>query len=123
MRSLEKAVESMKALGFDVVGSVFDDVKRNVRILFVCNGPYRVELIAPLDLSRPSPVDGILRKKSAGPYHLCYQVECLIKSIDKLQIGGAIIIEPPSWAGALESNVSFLFDRTLGVIELVERRS
>lgn len=123
VRSVDEAVESMKALGFDVVGSVFDDVKRNVRILFVCNGPYRVELIAPLDLSRPSPVDGILRKKSAGPYHFCYEVECLKRSVEKLQILGGVIIEPPSWAGALESNVAFLFDRTLGVIELVERTS
>lgn len=88
VRSVEEAAESMKALGFDVAGSAFDDEKRNVRILFVCSGPYRVELIAPLDSSRPSPVDGILAKKSPGPYHFCYEVESLKSGIEKVKIRG-----------------------------------
>lgn len=123
VRSVDEAAEKMEFLGFSVVGSVFDDEKRNVRILFMNNGAYRVELIAPLDPSKPSPVDNLLKKKgSPGPYHFCYGVDCLKSAVQTLKDQGLVVIEPPTWAGALDTDVAFLFDRSLGVIELAERQ-
>lgn len=121
VRSVDEAAEKMKFLGFGILGPAFDDEKRNVRILFVSNGPYRVELIAPLDPNIPSPVDNILKKGSPGPYHFCYGVDCLKSAVQTLKEQGLLVIEPPSWAEALDTNVAFLFDRSLGVIELAER--
>jgi methylmalonyl-CoA/ethylmalonyl-CoA epimerase len=123
VHSVSKAAENMKVLGFVSVGSIFDDEKRNVRILFVNKESYFVELIEPMDLNRPSPIDGILAKKMPGPYHFCYEVDCIAESVEKLKMqSGWIVIEPPSFAGALGSKVVFLFEKTLGIIELVERK-
>jgi len=121
VRSVDEAAEKMESLGFSVVGSAFDDEKRNVRILFVSNGPYRVELIAPLDPNIPSPVDNILKKGPPGPYHFCYSVDSLKSAVQTLKEQGLVVIESPTWAGALDTDVAFLFDRSLGVIELAER--
>lgn len=123
VHSVTEAAERMKSLGYNVCSSIFDDKKRNVQILFVENGQYRVELLSPLDKSYPSPIDGILSKKAAGPYHFCYEVKCLIESIEVFKRQGAVIIALPSWAGAIESNVCFIFDKTLGIIELLEKKS
>jgi methylmalonyl-CoA/ethylmalonyl-CoA epimerase len=123
VHSVIEAAERLKSLGYDVCSSIFEDEKRNVQILFVENGQYRVELLSPLDTSHPSPIDGILLKKTAGPYHFCYEVKCLNESIEMFKRQGAVIIALPSWAGAIDANVCFLFDKTLGIIELLEKMS
>lgn len=118
---IEDALEKLTALGFIQKSQAYDDEKRNVRILFMSNKAYKIELVAPLDTAKPSPVDGILSKRMAGPYHICYEVDSLKDSVEKFRTEGGIVIESTSWAGALKSDVIFIFEKNLGIIELVEK--
>lgn len=121
--SVFEASENMNKLGFNVVpGSLFDDKRRNVQLLFVSNGLCLVELIAPLDHKKNSPVDVFLSKKMPGPYHFCYEVEDIEQAIYNLTKAGYSVIESVSTAEAFESNVAFLFNRSIGIVELLERK-
>ncbi len=120
--SVSKAFEEMKSLGFAAISDVVDDEERNVRILLLANGSYRVELVAPLDPGKSSPVDGVLAKKAPGPYHFCYEVENLAIAIQDLKEKGFSLFQSPSPARALDSEVAFLFHRELGIIELVQAK-
>lgn len=120
VHSIEKAFAELSALGFESLGEPVDDASRNVRILMLANGPCRVELVAPLDTERTSPVDGILARRGPGPYHICYEDANLPGAVDRLKGLGFSLIQPPSYAPALDSDVLFLFHRELGVVELVQ---
>lgn len=67
VNSVFEASEDMTKLGFSLVpGSLFDDERRNVQLLFLTNCLCLVELIAPLDHKKNSPVDTFLSiKKNA----------------------------------------------------------
>lgn len=120
VNSIEKALAELSALGFESSGEPVDDASRNVRILLLANGPHRVELVAPLDPERTSPVDGILAKRGPGPYHICYEDSDLPGAVDRPKGLGFSLIQAPSYAPALDSDVAFLFHRELGLVELVQ---
>ena len=121
--SIADAERRMLGLGFTARTRPVEDTLRNVAVLFMVNSAYCVELIAPLNPDVPSPVDGILSKKAPGPYHICYEVDMIDDAIDKLKQEGWVLIVPPLFACAMSSNVVFLFDKTLGIVELVEKPS
>lgn len=121
VRSIEKAVPIFEALGFDVNGAVVDDEGRNVRIVFMQNMGVTIELVAPLH--SPSPIDAILAKSGAAPYHICYEVECLREAVVTLTKQGFKPFTAESPAPAIEGcAVVFLYNPVVGVIELVERK-
>lgn len=100
------------------------DEKRNIEILFsqIPLGPL-VELIAPHDKTKTSPVDGRLQKTGAGPYHFCYLVEDMQKKAAFLQREkGALLVEDIAFAPALNSEVMFLYLSGVGLIELLQKK-
>lgn len=120
--SIADAEKRMLELGFSARANPVEDKQRNIMVLFMEHAAYCVELIAPLDPAASSPVDGILSKKMPGPYHICYEVESLDDAIMRLKQQGWLVIAPPLPACALmNTNVVFLFEKTLGIIELVEK--
>lgn len=64
VKNIEKARDTFKSLGFMEEGTVVFDEYRNVNILFLKNQSYRIELIAPADMKKASPVNCYI--KSGG---------------------------------------------------------
>ena len=114
------AIEEFKNLGYHQSpdGVVKDDF-RGILICFMQMDGLNVELVSPT--SEQSSVSGILKKKKAGPYHICYLSEQFAEDIQALTQQGFMVIQPPAPAIALQSkSVAFLYSSHSGIIELLE---
>jgi methylmalonyl-CoA/ethylmalonyl-CoA epimerase len=114
--------------GYENIQDTIDDVDRNIKILILRNKNFLVELISFLDRTKPSPIDFLFKSRFAFPgngipYHICYKVSDINKTIDSLNKENFIIIQHPSKAIALGNNfVAFLFHKDIGIIELYEEK-
>ena len=116
--SIDEVLDDYVALGYSVGARVHDEARR-VGIVFVRNGDYVIELVAPA--APNSPVDGLLKKVGPSPYHLCYVVDDMASAVKKLRASGYVPVTPPSPAPAIGyALVAFLHHRRVGLIELVE---
>lgn len=121
---IQDALCKFKQLGFYQCSKVYCDTDRNVKIVFIKNmlNNLDIELIAPLN-SGKSPVTDLLKEKKnvSNPYHICYSVKSIEKSIAILKKRGFVLTTFPAKAVALEGkNVVFLLNKEVGLIELVE---
>lgn len=120
---VEKSVKSFERLGFVRVSEVVEDTLRNVNIVFVKNkleGTI-IELVEPI--SEKSPVSKSLKynKNVAHPYHVCYEVENLQRSIEMLKRQGYYLISDSSPALAIRNrDVAFMLQRDGGMVELLQ---
>ena len=79
-----------------------------------------IELIEPID--EKSPVYKILQKSGVTPYHICYEVENISDTITELKREKFIPLSKPVEAVAMSNKkVCFLFNKNMGLIELVEK--
>ncbi len=117
---LPSAIREFECLGFGTRGGVIEDNARGIAICFMENGSSRIELISPM---RPdSTVSSLLKKRGAGPYHICYETDCLTRDIEQLCARGYMPIQPPEPAIAFDGrSVAFLFQKNTGILELVEQ--
>jgi len=119
---IDKSLQKFLELGYTVNSKLFEDNARGIKIIFVKNGAYRVELIAPN--KENSPVDSILSKNGCSPYHICYRVDDIDQSVKELKTKGYVVIKPKSLAIAFsentDKNVVFLYNKNMGLVELVE---
>ncbi len=98
---------------------VYFDKLRSVNIQFVSVDNFTFELIQPLN--DRSEVFTLLNKSGPTLYHICFEVDNLDEEINKCVNNGAIIIQMPSPASAINNkNVAFLYDKHIGVFELLE---
>ncbi|SMO33455.1 VOC family protein [Propioniciclava tarda] len=115
----DRAEQGFIALGY-TIGPRTDDTARRVCISFARNGTELVEIISPL--AEDSPVSSVLAKNGPSAYHLCYETPDLAASLVELRKHGWRTLIPAEAAPALEgSDVAFLYNRHVGLIELVER--
>lgn len=120
VKNIEKALIEFEKLGYEKCSTFFDDENRKVRILFVKKNEYLLELIEPKD--ETSDAYAYLKKMQNGPYHICYKVDNIDESIKQLVEEGYMIVKEKSSAIAFENkNVCFLYKRSMGLIELVEK--
>lgn len=118
VKKLEKAAEVFEKLGY-LSGEIVEDQLRHIKIMFMENGHERVELVAPDGES--SPVDSVLKNTGPTPYHICYEVQNMAQAVSKLKADGWAIIKEAEIAPAIGgAPVVFLYNRHIGMIELVE---
>ena len=105
--------------GYKRSTSIFDPIQ-NVNICWLTKeGMPTVELLAPVD--EKSPVNKILEKVGVSPYHCCYVVDNLEDACAELRKQKYIMVSKPAEAVAFcSSRVCFLFNKNVGLIELVE---
>jgi methylmalonyl-CoA/ethylmalonyl-CoA epimerase len=109
-----------KEAGYLVSETVFDPVQ-NVNICFLRKSDHPcVELIEPV--SGLSPVANIIKKAGVSPYHFCYEVQEITNAIAKLKLLNFIPLSKPINAVALNSSICFLYNKDLGLIEIVESK-
>ena len=99
--------------------SIVDPIQ-NVNICWLTKeGMPTVELLAPVD--EKSPVNKTLEKVGVSPYHCCYVVDNIEAAAAELKKQRYIMVSKPAEAVAFYgSRVCFLFNKNVGLIELVE---
>ena len=105
--------------GYKQSDTIFDPIQ-NVNICWLTkeNMPV-VELLEPVD--ETSPVNKILEKNGVTPYHTCYIVDEIELSMKELRKMKYIVVSKPAEAVAIHGcKVCFLFNKNVGLIELVE---
>ena len=111
--------EVYKTAGYEQTEPVYDPIQ-NVCICFLHKaGMPTVELLAPHDST--SPVQQTLDKMGVTPYHTCYEVENLEAAIAELRKQRYIVVRKPEPAIVFNNRrVCFLYNKHIGLIELVE---
>lgn len=105
--------------GYKQSDTIFDPIQ-NVNICWLTkeNMPV-VELLEPVD--ETSPVNKILEKNGVTPYHTCYIVDEIELAMKELRKFKYIVVSKPAEAVAIHGcKVCFLFNKNVGLIELVE---
>ena len=119
--NLEAAIKVYVELGYALqFGRIFIDPVQKVKIGFMekPNNP-RIELLMPH--GENSPVENVLKKNGATPYHTCYEVYDIEKSIRELQsIKFVKIIEPTPAVAFKNRRICFLYNKSIGLLELLE---
>lgn len=105
--------------GYRRSASIFDPIQ-NVNICWLTKeGTPTVELLAPGD--EKSPVNKTLEKVGVSSYHCCYVVDNIEEAAAELKKQRYIMVSKPAEAVAFcGSRVCFLFNKNVGLIELVE---
>lgn len=105
--------------GYKASSIIYDPVQ-NVDICWLKKeGNPIIELLAPVNES--SPVNKILEKNGVSPYHICYIVKEIQEAISELRKQKYVMVSKPAEAVAFKgSRVAFLFNKNIGLIELVE---
>jgi len=116
---IDKTARYYIGAGYTKTETIFDPIQ-GVYICFLKKESMpMVELLAPKDLS--SPVSKTLQKSGVTPYHNCYEVdniEYAVRDLKKLHF--VSIIKPVEACAINNKRVCFLFNKDIGLIELVE---
>jgi len=120
VKCIEKAEKVFQSMGYNAGNEITEDEKRNVRIKFISLGEDVVELVEPSNEN--SPIFNLLKKNGPATYHICYEVENIDDKIKELKKNGFMVISDISAAPAIdEKSVAFLFNKDIGLIELLEK--
>ncbi|EFV26680.1 glyoxalase/Bleomycin resistance /Dioxygenase superfamily protein [Bacteroides uniformis str. 3978 T3 i] len=80
-----------------------------------------IELLEPVDEN--SPINKNLEKNGVCPYHCCYSVENIEDAIARLRKMRFMVVSYPAEAVALNNHrVAFLYNKDIGLIELLEQK-
>ena len=118
-----KSIDATAAIyedgGYRMSEIVFDPIQ-NVNICWLTRkGSPIIELLAPVDEN--SPVNKTLEKVGVSPYHCCYVVDNIEEAISQLRKQKYVMVSKVAEAVAFRgSKVCFLFNKNVGLIELVE---
>lgn len=122
VKDIEKAKKSMSALGY-IFGENIEDTARNVLISFGELDSYKIELVAPLRIATPCPIDLYISKIGPTPYHICYKsknIEADMERLTKARFKISIPLAPAIAFGG--RRVVFMYSLSTGLIEIVEER-
>lgn len=119
VKNMQKAIDRFAGLGFSIErGSVIDEY-RGIDIVFMTNGDYRVELVSPI--TETSVVANTIKKLGNTPYHLCYYCDNIEETVEALKKEKFMQTDVAAPAPAIDGHrVCFLFNASIGLIELVE---
>lgn len=119
VRELDATASVYELGGYKRSSSIFDPIQ-NVHICWLTKeGMPIVELLAPVD--ETSPVNKTLEKNGVTPYHTCYVVENIEEAVAQLRKQKYVMVSKPAEAVAFcGSRVCFMYNKNVGLIELVE---
>ena len=119
VKDIDATAAIYEGAGYRMSDIVFDPIQ-NVDICWLTKeGAPIVELLAPVD--EMSPVCKTLEKNGVTPYHCCYVVDNIDEAVKELRKERYVLTSKPEPAVAFcGSRVCFLFNKNVGLIELVE---
>ncbi len=109
------------SMGYSVQIEIYD-AEQNVEVCVLKGnvGQPIIELLAPHN--DKSPINTILKKNGPTPYHICYQVDDIRSSVDILKGQKFMVVAKPKISNAFQNKrVCFLWNKAVGVIELIEK--
>jgi len=119
VRSIEQTSAIYVSGGY-CISSVIADPQQNVNICWLSKeGMPLIELLEPID--ETSPVCKTLEKIGVTPYHICYVVDNIEETLYELKKMKYVVVAKPAEAIAINNcRVCFLFNKNVGLIEIVE---
>ncbi len=119
VESLEKAIETYKALGFEVE-EIEEVEEQKVRVAMLPVGESRIELLEAT--SPESAIAKFLEKRGEGIHHIAINVENIEEALKKAKEAGLKLIDETPRIGAGGKKVAFVHPKsTHGVLlEFVE---
>lgn len=120
VKDINNAVKEFQALDYKIHSEISYDIYRDIDICFMKNG-YLTELISPK--SEKSIVYNLLKKIGNSPYHICYTSDNIEQDIADLIKKGYIVINDfcPAPCIGQEASVIFLYNKFIGIIELLKQ--
>lgn len=120
VKNIKKAAAQFRYLGFEAEGECVYDPSRDIDILFMANGSYRIELVSPK--TEKSVVAKLRKKMGNTPYHVCFYSDDIKATCEEMREKGLFPISEIEPAVAIGGkNVCFLVDGAAGMVELLER--
>lgn len=103
------------------LSEVYNEEVQHARIVFLKKeGMPTIELVSPLD--GESPVDKFLENGGVQPYHICYVVEDMWKTLEDLHQEGFMPLFKPVASVAMQGKqICYLYNKSVGLIEIVEK--
>lgn len=120
-RSIEKCAKFYSKLGYNMSEIKFEPTQ-HVKISFLSkvDSPL-LEIIEPIN--EDSPISKIVQKSGTTPYHTCYEVDDIHKSVEELEELNFRLLFEPLIAEAMDDGLfCYLFSPDTGLIELYERK-
>jgi len=123
--NIERTAQYYIDAGYVMSEVVYDDIQ-NASIAFLEKSWMPcIELIGPpppnIQTSKNSPVDNIIRKSGVSPYHVCYEVEDIDVAEQELRKKKFISLSRLVVGIATSKRILFLYNKDVGLIELIER--
>lgn len=117
-----QAEAQYEALGYvRVTPEITRAEEHGVQALMMQNGALTIELIAPLEAGKESPVDGYIETKPYKMYHIAYYTSDFDAQIALLKTQKFMLTGEPKESPLQKGKrTAFMANRKLGVIELVE---
>lgn len=120
---IKKSIMGFRGLGWIWDGEIIDDSSRGVRLAFLnrYDSDEVLELVSPVN--EKSPVSHTLNtmRNVPTPYHICYEVSDIEKTVEILKGRRYTLTDKPKPAVAFnDRRVAFMLSRDAGLIELLE---
>lgn len=103
------------------MSQIFEEKVQRAKIAFLDKpGFTTIELVSPLEGS--SPVDNVLKQNGVAPYHICYVVDDIMRTLEDLYEEGFKPLFMPVESVAMNGRqICYLYHLDVGTIELVSR--
>jgi methylmalonyl-CoA/ethylmalonyl-CoA epimerase len=119
--NIQASMDVFHSLGYSS-GDVFIDPIQKVKLVFVSRpGEPMIELIC--DLDEAGPTKNIISKSGNGFYHICYEIDNMEESMEKLRNLGFMLKHKPVAATAFQGRkIAWMYNRSVGLVELLEKQ-
>lgn len=119
---VEEARAQFELLGYQADGDVLSVESHGVRALMMHNANQAIELLAPLKKGEPSPLDSYIATKPYKIYHIAYYVSDFDEQVALMKKQKYIMVDEPARSEAQGGKRTvFMFNRKVGIVELVEQ--
>lgn len=123
VRSSDEAIKVFKILYSEVDVYKYLEKGQNVFITYLSSNSmnHRIELVEPA--GSPNPVENMLKTMPSVLYHVCYRVENLLESAQRLKENGFYMVTEP-FETSIEKGfwASHFFNQHWGLIEVIGRK-
>jgi len=121
-KSIEKCANIYSKLGYNM-SNIKVEPSQNVKIGFLSKADSPIiELVEPLN--NESPISNIVKNSGTTPYHTCYEVEDILKSIEELEeLNFRPLMEPLKSQTMEDGLFCYLFSSEVGLVELYQRKT
>jgi methylmalonyl-CoA/ethylmalonyl-CoA epimerase len=124
VRSSDESIKALSLFYSKVDIYKYLEKKQNVYITYLSNDnlDHRIELVEPA--GTPNPVENMLKTMPSVLYHVCYRVDNLLESVERLKKINFFMVTAP-FETSIEKGIwaSHLFNQHWGLIELMGKKS